>query len=118
MWVHFHTPDAVKNDVRFDQFSETLKEVLQIISGGGKANEGPDFRRNGKYPLRFKLSYSANTRVSNTENVQVGLFQETDPTKWQQTSTTYRQLSNVAEVPSKPPATKVAPENARPNRSR
>ena len=82
--------------------AKKLGEVLQIISGGGKAKEGPDFRKNGKYPLRFRLSYSANARWLNTENVQVALFQQTDPKKWQQTSTNYRLLSNVAEM-AKPP---------------
>lgn len=81
--------------------AKKVGEVLQIISGSGKAKEGPDFRKNGKFSLRFRLSYSANSRWLNTENVQVALFQQTDPKKWQQTSTNYKLLSNIADVPSK-----------------
>ena len=76
-------------------------EVLQIISGSGKAKEGPDFRRSGKYPLRFRLSYSAGALGLNTENVQAALFQQTDPKKDQLTSTNYKLLSNVVELPSR-----------------
>jgi hypothetical protein len=74
MWVLRTADDAKKEG-----------EVLQIIRSG-KAKEGPDFRRSGKYPLRFRLSYSAGLWL-NTENVQAALFQQTDPKKWQQTST-------------------------------
>jgi hypothetical protein len=83
-----------------DAKANTLGEVLQVVSGTGKAKEGPDLRKDGKYPIRFRLSYTGG-RGLNTENVQVALFQETDPKKWQQTSTSYRLLSNVVTVAGK-----------------
>jgi len=90
-WILRTTGDAKAN---------TLGEVLQVVSGSGMPKEGPDLRKSGKYPVRFRLSYTGG-RALITENVQVALFQETDPKKWQQSSTSYQLLSNVVELPQK-----------------
>ena len=73
-------------------------EVLQVIASDEKTTA--DFRKNGEYTLKLRTSHALNRELS-TDTIHVGLFQETDPKKWQQSSTSYRRLSKVVELPSK-----------------
>ncbi len=74
-------------------------DVLQVIADAKEATA--DFgKTSGEYTLKLQTSYTVGTesvRLS-TDTIYVGLFEQTDPKKWQQDSTRYRPLSNVVEI--------------------